>query len=864
MRVPLFVLAAGLALQAAAQRPTKIGLQLRTFLEQPHTAAETVDLFVRGDASRVARAIAAHGGRVKMTMRDLVSASVPVGSVEALAQEPAVSGFEFRSFPGIALNDSMRVKNHVNEVQEGLAPLHEPYDGTGVLLGIIDTGIDFTHPDFLDSLGRTRVLRLWDQNLPYDAQLTPQPYGYGQAFDSTAINAGTCPSVDQPNQYGHGTTVAGTAGGNGRANGMHKGVAPNADLIIVNNDLDHMNWTSSVTDAVKYMFDVAAAMDRPIAINISLGNYYGSHDGLDAAALFIDSLLNAAPGRVIACAAGNSRFLPPYHLSYPVGADTTYTWFRYKANSVLGIGAVYFELWADTADLNDVHFGMSADRRDPTVTRRSDPTWRSVQEVLGQQVEDTIWSYTGNRLGVAYYLAELRGGQYHMDVAVPQPDSSAYNFRFNATGQGRFSVWSSDALGTSAMEGTVPGYVTDEALYRYPDTLCKIVDSWACSDAVITVANYNNEQAYFDYNGNWQDLGGIEGEISYASSNGPTRDGRLKPDVATTGDVTFSPAPLTWIQTLIATEPFKVAPGGFHIRGGGTSIASPVVTGTAALYLQKCPYATHDEVREAIINTAFGDAFTGSLPNVLWGNGKLNTFDALVLSNPSTTVDVFGDNALCPGDSVLVSGPGYMASYQWSTGDSTKLIYVDSAGPLWLVSEDLSGCKGWTDTLLFVMNDAPPAPSIAQFGNTLQSSPAFAYQWFFENTPIGGADQQTYDVTISGNYYVQVADTTGCTANSDTLFVLATSVQDHAKDVPILWPDPASTFIEVHGAEVEASLRYQVLDPQGRVVVREVRPSTGPERSTRIDVSGLASGHYFLRADGREGVPMLLPFSVVH
>lgn len=846
-----------------AQGPVKVGLQLQRFLQRPHEPGEHVDLFVRGDADELARTIAVHGGVVKLAMGGLVSASVPVSEVNALVSEKAIAGFEFALAPGRALNDSMRVKCHVNEIHQGLGPLHEPYEGDGVLLGIIDTGLDLTHPDFQDAQGRTRVLHLWDQNLPYDAQWTPQPYGYGQAFDSTSINAGDCPSIDQPNQYGHGTTVAGTAGGNGLANGMHKGVAPGADLIIVNNDLGHANWTSSVTDAVKYMCDIADQLERPIAINLSLGSYYGSHDGLDAAALLIDSLLNARPGRVLVCAAGNSRGLPPYHLGYPIGTDTSYTWFRYKANSLLGIGAVYFELWADTADLNGVHFGMSADRRLPTVRHRSEPTWRTVQDALGQQVVDTIWSFSGDRLGEAYYYAELRGGQYRMDVAVPLPDSSSYYFRFNATGTGRFDVWSADALGSSAIQNTVPAYVPDQALYRYPDTLCKIVDSWACSDQVITVGNYNNEQVYIDYNGALQDLGGVEGAIANASSNGPTRDGRIKPDVVATGDVTFSPAPLDWIQTLIATEPFKVAPGGYHIRAGGTSIASPVVAGTAALYLQKCPYAPHNEVRSAIINSAQGDAFTGVVPNALWGHGKLNAFDALVLSDPYTELSVFGDHDLCPGDSVLVSGPGDMVSYAWNTGDTTKGFYLHTGGPLWLISENASGCKAWTDTIVIEMHDTPTTPVIVQNGSALESTPAFAYQWYFENTPIGGADQQTYDAMFTGNYFVQIADTNGCTANSDTLFILVTTMQYDGGGASSLsvWPDPASDVLRVTGAVLEVGTRCAILDANGRTV-RRPRPGGSSDGRMMVDVSGLAPGRYLLWIDPRPTGAAVLPFTI--
>src|SRR5690606_23855777 len=133
--------------------------------------------------------------------------------------------------------------------------------------------------------------------------------------------------------------------------------------------------------------------------------------------------------------------------------------------------------------------------------------------------------------------------------------------------------------------------------------------------------------------GAWQQGTAAEGDISTNSSKGPTRDGRQKPDVAASGDITMSPAPLNILATLTANEPFKVAEGCMHIRGGGTSIASPVVAGTVALYLQKCPNAPHSEVMAAITGTARSDPFTGGVPNNHWGHGKIDAFAALVTSN---------------------------------------------------------------------------------------------------------------------------------------------------------------------------------------------------------------------------------------
>ena len=372
---------------AQAQYREKMDFQLKAHLQMPHAEGEQVDLFIHGERDALGGAVQALGGTVKNSLPRLVAARVPVDRVRDLAAHPAVEFFEFSLEQGRVLNDSMRVKNHVNEVHAGLPPLPAAYDGEGVIMGIIDSGLDWNHPDFQDADGNTRILKYWDQTLPVNGQ-TPQPWNYGQVWTQAQIDAGLMTSVDQPAYNGHGSTVTGTAAGNGLANGRHKGVAPKADLIIVSASFGG-NFRGKVADAVQYIFQEAAALGRPVVINASLGSYTGSHDGQDAAALLIDDLLLAQPGRVMVCAAGNTGNLAqyaPYHLRTDVGADTTFTWFRYNANSALGYGAVFFEVWADIADLENVQYAIGADRVSPSLQYRGRTNYRTVAQNLGQVI----------------------------------------------------------------------------------------------------------------------------------------------------------------------------------------------------------------------------------------------------------------------------------------------------------------------------------------------------------------------------------------------------------------------------------------------------------------------------------------------
>ena len=228
----------------------------------------------------------------------------------------------------------MLINNNVLPVHQGLGDLPAAYDGKDVVIGIIDTGIDFLHPDFQDENGNTRVLHIWDQtfgNLSpgYDPNRIPLPYGYGNEWDSTDINAGVCTHTEPSVFSGHGTNVSGSAVGNGLAVNNYKGVAPEADIIVVASNFGAVSWTSLVADAVEYIFAKADALGKPCVINGSLGTYFGSHDGMDAPAQYIDSLITSTNGRAFVCAAGNCGN-EPLHMSHDVTQDTSFTWFQFN------------------------------------------------------------------------------------------------------------------------------------------------------------------------------------------------------------------------------------------------------------------------------------------------------------------------------------------------------------------------------------------------------------------------------------------------------------------------------------------------------------------------------------------------------
>lgn len=855
-----FLLSVGL-LSAFAQTPyeQKMNFQLRAYLDKPVTGLEMVDLFIHGEKDAVSAAVQAVGGQVKLTLPRLVSARVPVARVVELAASPAVHHFEFSMERGQLMNDSMRVKNRVDQVQQGLAPLSQGYDGTGVVVGFIDSGLDILHPDFRDANNNSRVYRYWDQ-VPAANPGSPAPYGYGTEWTTAELEAGGS-SIPNDNASGHGTTVMGTAAGNGLANGRHKGVASGADIIAVATNFGLPNWQSTVADGVAYILAQAEALGKPAVINASLGSYGGSHDGKDAAALFIEDLIDQQGGRAMVAAAGNSNAEFPYHMRTEVDADTSFTWFTTNQNTDPRYNAfpfpnMFFELWADADDFADVQFAIGADRVLPSLAYRGRTPYHTVADAIGTTVTEPLISPSGNTLGTVQYYAQERGDQILLQIMMESPDSAGYLWRFMTTGNGIFDVWT---LTTRTATSNIIGPVLAEPLglpfpteaeypamanYVQPDNRKHMVDSWACLPNVVTVANYCNEVSYIDYAGNLQAVDGEEGNIAPNSSAGPTRDERLKPDIASTGDVTFTAGPLVAIQWIIDNQNgWKIDPGGMHVRDGGTSMAAPVVAGTAALFLQKCPTATAYEILEAIRSNARGDAFTGTVPNNRWGMGKLDAFNTVVnkakLVTESTT--------FCDGQEMEVTYPDRFVSVTWNDGSTTSPLIVQEAMDVSAVLLSETGCRAFSDTLNFTILPSLPAPTVELLGDLLTSSVGPAYQWYVDGEAIDGATAQTLIAPHTGSYSVEVIAANGCGSMSAMVDVIFLGLPEHRTGSFAVWPVPAQDLIRIQlPAARTSALMINILASDGKLVHQE-RSTSGSSLFT-VPLTDLAPGTYTVQA----------------
>ena len=602
----------------------KMNFALQQKLATSRNSDREISLFVKGDLNIIRQQTEALGGTFKYSAGPIAAIRLSLSKISELASFAEIKSIESNDLRLQPLNDQMIIKNHVIEVQNGFN-LPQGYDGSGVVMGVIDEGIDYTHPDFRNEFGQSRIKFLWDQSIiNANTSTQAQPYGYGKEFIGNQIDTAT---QHRDGAFGHGSHVAGIAAGNGLALNNYKGVAPKADLIIVKMNLNQPDndFLSNLVDAVKYIFDHADAMGQPAVINISLGTYFGSHDAKDIQAEAIESLITSSPGHVVVCAAGNAGNAP-LHLGYNLTGDTTFTWMQYSSNSI------YIQGWCDSADYIGMHLAIGVDRVNDSYTNITTLPFSDNTSLEGTIVTDTVYS-GGARLGIVQRLIQNWGDRYSFDYAI-YPDSiiningsdtSRYFWKLVSTGSGRMDAWSFDMVFDN-----LPDTNTLDAIryYKKPDTDQTIVSSFTCSDKVITVGSYTNRNYYTNANfAITRDTSLHPGRLSKFSSNGPTRDGRIKPDITATGEWILSCGMQSELNILSSLEPEKVAAGKKHKRSSGTSMASPVVAGIAALYLQKNPQATWSEVKNAILNCADKDEDTGdNLPNNKWGYGKVNGY----------------------------------------------------------------------------------------------------------------------------------------------------------------------------------------------------------------------------------------------
>ena len=578
-------------------------------------------------------------------------------------------------------------------------------DGAGVVLGIIDTGLDFRHRDFQTVNGATRLASLLDYAHP---PLKPQASGapgvrvYSRQELDTQLLLDRALGQLAPNlvlhrdRVGHGTHVAGIAAGTGAAAAStftafrFKGVAPGATLIGVqasgsNGSTFH---DADVIEGIGHVFQQAKKLGLPAVVNLSIGTQLGPHDGTSNLATAISAFTGAdKPGQVVVVSAGNDGGQDIHAVGFPRTDGSSRVVLeipQYKPTSAREL--VHLEVWYDGGDL---------------ALELTSPSGRSVGPVATGASKELSTADGAVKIINAPGGAYRPNGRYKAAVLVEErgetPVASG-QWRLGLTGDAlRFDVW----LANPAIQGE-----QGRPRLKGPVEISGTISSPGDGRGVISVAAYSTRGSWNSVMGGLRVSAVQQGQHAFFSSTGPTTDGRLVPDVAAPGEFVISALSMHAYPTSAVSNFFVPSlPNALwhedQVRGvlRGTSQAAPHVTGAVALLLQRDPRLTIAQVRELLRAGARADAATGQGHgwSPRWGFGKLDIARSLAVLDrkspgaldPTTSGVGLSRDLLPPGSGLratvtitprdsagLPLGPGRRVQLRATAGQLTQPVHV--------------------------------------------------------------------------------------------------------------------------------------------------------------------------------------------
>lgn len=563
---------------------------------------------------------------------------------------------------------SVQAQNLTNVLRQETRLDQVSQTGQGVILAMIERGIDYRHPDFIDANGKTRIAYIYDMADPSGAMAANNPYGVGTIYsraeiDQALTSGNVLPTMDH---YGHGSACTGIAAGDGSGvlGAPYRGVADKATIIAVKMIQDGFPagggqpgqtgyfQPSDIPIALQFVKDKSTELGMPSVSLMNFGSIGGPTDGTSDICRAVDDFVGQ--GRLLVCGVGDDGGGENH-------AEMTLTQGNsdeFEMNKIAG--NLRFEAWYD-----------GADRFDLTVIR---PNGTSEGPFSSPTNNGTDWqTLTGIQIyhnGAARDFSRATNGKRQIMIDFSGV-AGVYKVKLSATTVTNGKIDASLNSATySSNNGFLSHIVAGHSINDYASALQAIVPT-----------DYVHSNSYKDINGTTRSRTGegAPGELWIGSSSGPTLDGRRGVDIAVPGELNVGAYSA---GTFYSRFSHLLVEGGNNLYGiqNAVSGAAPVLTGMLALMLEVNPNLTVQQAKDILHQTARSDAFTGMTPNPDWGYGKLDAPAAILATQ--NTMSLEGNSFGELGISVFPNPVTDVLYYRWEElrGEEAEFEVLDMAG----------------------------------------------------------------------------------------------------------------------------------------------------------------------------------------